>query len=83
MLSASLNKTFPSFLPSLYSRQTPWLSGLSVQENEGKEMFYLMAHSTHFFIQLYGIRVQDIELVVFVSEREENVVALPIECMKM
>ena len=56
MLSASLNKTFPYF-------------SIQCLEWKGKEMFYLMMHSTHF---IYGYMASDIWLRTILIVRKET-----------
>ena len=64
VLSASLNKTFPSFLStkqhivgSKITMQPTFDAVFHKILKEGrKEMFYLTTHSTHFYLRLYGVR---------------------------
>ena len=79
MLRASLNKTFPSFLPSRDQIFLPRSArGLSVFASFKKkslvttrerEMFYLTTHSTHF---IYGYMASDIWLRTIMIVRNET-----------
>ena len=76
MLSASLNKTFPSLSLSLYLNYSLFESVRNVNANEisrysarRKEMFYLTTHSTHF---IYGYMASNIWIKTILIVRKET-----------
>ena len=68
MLSASLNKTLPSFLPEKERERKRERERERARERE-REMFYLTTHSTHF---IYGYMASDIWLRTIMIVRKET-----------
>ena len=66
MLSATLNKTFASFLPSFLAL---FLKHTQREREREREMFYLTTHSTHF---IYGYMASDMWLRTILIVRKET-----------